>query len=62
MTLMRFTANTPVAIWPVAITRMVIVYKTLSSSALRNCDSGEVDGVFLLPQGLRRQAADFKKA
>jgi hypothetical protein len=41
---------------------MVIVYKTLSSSALRNCDSGEVDGGFLLPQGLRRQAADFKKA
>jgi DNA-binding GntR family transcriptional regulator len=29
---------------------------------LRKCDSGEVGGVFLLPQGLRRQVADFKKA
>jgi hypothetical protein len=41
---------------------MVIVYKTLSSSALRKCVSGEVGGVFLLPQGLRRQTTDFKKA
>ncbi|MFY8049192.1 MAG: hypothetical protein ACOVNS_10290, partial [Erythrobacter sp.] len=62
MTLMRFTANTPVALWPVAIAQIVIVYKALPSSALRKCDSGEVRGVFLMPQGLRRQVADFKKA
>jgi hypothetical protein len=40
---------------------MVIVYKSLPSSALLKCDSGEAGGVFLLPQALWRQVADFKK-
>jgi hypothetical protein len=39
---------------------MVIVYKSFPSSALRKCDSGEVGGVFLLPQGLRRQVVDIE--